>query len=672
MKKTQRSTTWLLWTAFFMLLLFSVSCSRTEEPTPTEPAPTKIEQTPVSTTEIQVTSTATTAPLPTGLIRIPVPDEARQTANDLMTAAHLQNDYYRLAEELQGIDPMSLTPQVVGDYKINDRRNFYIIENILAPIVRYKSIPSRLRFISENAVWWASINVTLDDRDIEGLATRFEEEVLPIDHQLFGKEWSPGIDGDRRIHILLVQEEAWLGTFGYFSDINEYPSAIFPYSNEREMLVLNAASSSVDSDKFATSLAHEFQHLIHWNQDPNEDLWFNEAMGELVTQASPPIWGESNEIHYSQNTNIQLTSRPERSMGDEDKSAYAHYAAERYFAIYLSEQFGPQFIRSLVHNPDPGVIAIQEELNKLDSSPEFEDVFANWLIANFLDMPDLMDGQFGYQIIDPLDPVPEVIDVVTSKTIDDRLPPYGAHYYQINSKEPVKLTFNGSTMARLTPVDPYAGNYVWYSNRGDATTFTLVRSFDLSAVNSATLNYKVWYELDNLYDYAYLEISTDGENWTILDTAYGTDEDPHDRAYGIGYTGSSVDWLDESIDLSPYTGQTVQIRFEVVSDFTINRDGFQLDNIEIPEINYFDGAEDDQGGWQAEGFIRSSNLVPVDWIVWLVTPGPNIERIEVTSDQSANYEISGYGTDYDFALLVVAPTAPTTTLEINYEFILEH
>jgi immune inhibitor A len=652
--------------AFFFLLIFgSVSCSGGDSQPPPEPTQTR-DETPLSTAvEVPLEAPPTSAimKLPSGLIREPVPDTAIETMRALMEAAHLPNDYYRLAKELQGIDP-------VGDYKINDRMNFYVVEKPGSP--NYKSLPTRLRHISENAAWWAGISVRADDNQIQALAQRFEDEVIPINQQLFGKEWSPGIDGDERIHILIVEEELWGNYFGYFSDINQYPQAIFPYSNEREMFVINIAASNIDSEKTATELAHEYQHLIHWNQDLNEDHWFNETTSELVTTAGGSIFGESNEIHFRQNPQIQLTSRPERSLGDEDKTAFAHYAAERQFAIYLFEQFGPQFIRSVMRNPDPGVIALEAELAKLPDAPDFNNVFANWLLANFLDMPDVLDGQFGYQIIDTMSPIPNVINSISGAPIQDRLPPYGARYHQVNSSEPVRLTFNGSTLTRLTPKDPYEGSFVWYSNRGDNSTFSLTRSFDLSDVDKATLNYKVWYELDNRYDYAYVEISTDSERWHILETAYGTSENPFNRSYGVGYTGSSIDWRDESIDLTPYVGQPVQIRFEVISDFTRNRDGLQLDNIEIPEIGFFDGAEDDQAGWDTQGFIRSTNLVPVDWIAWVVTPGPNIDRIDVSSEQSAVYELNGFGTDYTFALLVIAPAAPVSTMEINYEFILEH
>ena len=326
-------------------------------------------------------------------------------------------------------------------------------------------------------------------------------------------------------------------------------------------------------------------------------------------------------------------------------------------------------------NLAPGVISIQQELDKLPDKVRFEDVFASWILANLLNQPNLQEGQYGYQDIRPVLPEREILRSFEGEAIVDQLPPYGARYYEIRSDEDLTGTFTGSTLARLTPVDPASGVYTWYSNRGDESEFSLNRSFDLTEVDSATLNYKVWYELDEFYDYAYVEVSADGgDTWTTLETDNGTDQDPYENSYGWGYTGTTLDWIAESLDLSPYAGQVIQLRFQVITDFTRNRDGLQLDDIEIPEIGYFDGAEDDSGGWEARGFIRSSNIVPVDWIVWLLKLGvpTQVERIEVGSTQSADFEISGFGKDFPFAALVVSPTAPVTTMELDYELLFEH
>jgi len=101
-----------------------------------------------------------------------------------------------------------------------------------------------------------------------------------------------------------------------------------------------------------------------------------------------------------------------------------------------------------------------------------------------------------------------------------------------------------------------------------------------------------------------------------------------------------------------------------------------LDNIQIPEIDYFDGAEDDQGGWDAQGFVRSSNVVPADWIVWLVKVNTDADlkdevmRIQLDEMQSADFDIEGFGETFDFAALVISPAAPTTTMSLDYEFTL--
>ena len=535
-------------------LLLGVSCGGAGTPAHQTPSLTAVESPPQPDTTLETVPPAlptrpaqpTLVPLPTGLVREPVPDSAQDTVEALLGAAHPPTDYYWLAVQMKGIAPDLLTPPPppAADLQVNDRTNFFVSANLSSANRDYKSMPARLRYISDSAYWWTTVKATVSDQDIAATAVRFEETVVPINQELFGKEWSPGIDSDPRIHILLIQESNAENTFGYFSNVHEYPPAIFEDSNQKEMIFINVGGSRVDSEAFAGEVAHEYQHLIHWNQDQNEDLWINEAMASLVSPEGVKVGGLSNEVLFSENPDIQLTARPERSFSAQEDAHYAHYAAERLFSIYLLEQFGGDFIRAVVQNQNPGVFSIQEELNKVEGSPKFEDVYATWLLANFLDMPDLRQGQFGYANTDPISPVPQIIKSYGDEPVSDKLPPYGARYYQINSDQTVQVDFTGSTLARLTPADPPGGQYVWYSNRGDDSDFTLTRSFDLTGLQKATLNYQVWYELESYFDYAYVEVSIDnGEHWTVLKTMHGTDKDPNRLAYGSGYTGPSGEWL---------------------------------------------------------------------------------------------------------------------------------
>jgi immune inhibitor A len=663
-----------------LLFVFLLGCQVGVQPLKPNTEPTPTLQGPAHTpTSIQPPSGSippTSEPLPLGLIRAPVDQAASQTAADLFAAQRDPVDYYRLAVELKGMDPEQLVPEGnSNDYKINDRTNFFINTNLAGD---YRAIPFRLRHLTPNAAWWTSVTSQISESDITAAARRFEEDVIPINRLIFGKEWSPGIDGDPRIHILLVEEPRWGGIFGYFSMLNQYPVSIFPHSNQREMFYVNVGAVRMDSTAFAGELAHEYQHLIHWHLNPNQDLWLNEAMGELAiflqtSTDTESIHSTGNLQAFAERPYIQLTSRPARSYAD-DRRIFAHYGSERLFAVYLLEQFGPRFIKDKVNNPAPGVIGLQKEMDRLPGNLLFKDVFATWLVANLINWPDLAQGQFGYQEIRPAPPVYEVIRATREQKVADRLLPYGARYYQIQGDGPVNITFRGSTLARLMSGDPPSGRYVWYSNRGDETEFSLTRPFDLTNLPSATLKFKIWYDLEEYYDFGYVQVSTDGgETWKILDTQHGTDHNPRNTSYGRGYTGTTLQWQQESLDLTPYVGNEILIRFHVITDFTTNQEGLQLDDIEIPEIGFFDSAEDDAAGWEARGFVRSSNFVPVEWIVWLIkfTNPIDIQWIEVNQDQEVEFVLEGVGDEFPYAALVVSPTAPLTTKELDYELIFE-
>lgn len=415
--------------------------------------------------------------------------------------------------------------------------------------------------------------------------------------------------------------------------------------------------------------------MIHWSLDPNEEPWFVEAMSRLAVFLNGATLAnngprQTNTELFANDPAISLTSRPAVRAAQDEAPFFPHYAAEQLFAVYLYEQFGPQLIKDIVSNPAPGVIGIQEALAKLPGSPRFEDVYADWIVANLLNRTTLDEGQFGYEEIRPASPQLEAVESFTGERLVDQLPPYGTRYYVIRRDGPVQIEFAGSTMTRLTPADPVSEEFTWYSTRGDSSEFTLSRIFDLSVVDAAILRFKVWFQLEEYHDYAYVEISLDGgRTWEILDTVHGTDKNPHNVALGTGYTGSTPDWRFDSVDLTPYTGQKVHIRFHVITNETTNWDGFQVDDITLPEIGYFDGAEDERGGWKTEGFIRNSNFVPVEWIMWLVknTNPIQVERINLAPDQTANFELSGLGDSYDQARIVISPAAPLTTMEIDYE-----
>jgi bacillopeptidase F (M6 metalloprotease family) len=79
-----------------------------------------------------------------------------------------------------------------------------------------------------------------------------------------------------------------------------------------------------------------------------------------------------------------------------------------------------------------------------------------------------------------------------------------------------------------------------WSSREDESDTRLTREFGLSRVTTATLNYWAWWKIETDYDYAYLEVSTDGgKTWKIIPTPSGTGANPAGSNMGWGYTGCS-------------------------------------------------------------------------------------------------------------------------------------
>jgi hypothetical protein len=198
----------------------------------------------------------------------------------------------------------------------------------------------------------------------------------------------------------------------------------------------------------------------------------------------------------------------------------------------------------------------------------------------------------------------------------------------------------------------------------------LTRTFDLTSVSSATLNFWTWYHIESLWDYGYIMVSTDGgATWTPLATSRTTTDDPHGNAYGPGYTGESGGWVQETVDLSPYAGQTIQVRFEYITDEAVTQPGLIIDDVSIPEIGFTDDFESEAEGWISEGWLLMDNVLPQEFVVQLIqtsnTAAPVTRWLSRGDAPQGEWEIV-VGGEFGDAVLVVSGLAPVTTQPAEY------
>jgi hypothetical protein len=304
-----------------------------------------------------------------------------------------------------------------------------------------------------------------------------------------------------------------------------------------------------------------------------------------------------------------------------------------------------------------------------------DDVFADWVVASYLQDSRVEDGRFTYANY-PRAPQPSETESVSSCPQDDLtrdVHQYGVDYIRIDCSGSYNLHFEGSIQTSVVSVDPFSGSYAFWSNRGDESDMTLTRAFDFSAVSGPlTLSYWTWYDLEQDYDYLYLAASTDGENWQILTTPSGTADDPSGNSYGWGYNGESGNgpiWIQESVDISQFAGQEVQLRFEYVTDAAVNAQGFLLDDVAILETGYFSDFESDEGGWIGDGFVRIMNILPQTYRLSVIHLGQNtrVDQYNLSAENVVDIPIEiGNGTDE--VILMVSGTTRFTTQKAAYRF----
>ncbi len=599
------------------------------------------------------------------VLRTPVSEESLSTVELLRQTTIPARDLYSLSQRLKHSGAVS---RVVNDtpphYELGQRETFWINDEAL--LDTYFTIEATLRYATAHAYFWVEDGLQLNQEDIEASAHEFEEHIYPTNRRYFGSEWSPGVDNDVHIHILNANLPS---VGGYYSSNDEYPNAVNPFSNEKEIMYINAGSVPPGNDVYNSILAHEFQHMIHWNIDLTEDTWVAEGSAQTAERLNNyEVWPFS----FLAQPDTQLTA-----WTDEIGESGVYYAASFLFMYYFTERFGAELVREFTATEADGMAGFDEVLATNGFDMTSEEVFQDWLIANYLNDPGLEDGRYGYEGIELDDTV--ALDHSHRRYPDSRsstVHQYAADYIELRpGRGDLTIEFTGSTQAKLVRNDPHSGQYQWWSNRGDESNMTLTRGFDLSDLEEAALEFWLWYDIEDDYDYAYVEVSTDGgRTWDILSGAYTTDTNPYGNSFGHGHTGLSGGreepiWVKEEIDLTPYVGQEVMVRFEYITDTAYNDPGLCVDDIAIPELGYYYDAET-PGGWKAEGFIHSNNIVPQEWIVQMIEFGATttVEEMNLGETQEGRLVIENFGDDVPRAVLVIAAVAPSTTEIASYEY----
>ena len=254
-----------------------------------------------------------------------------------------------------------------------------------------KTTPKLYFYIEKN--WWDSQVSTKQNEvlaNLDSLSVEFESKIYPKLTSVFGAEWKPGVDGDERITILFEAMSANEG--GYFREADEYIKLQLPDSNEREMLYLSL--DRFDNSQLKVILAHEFVHLITFNQkekifDVQEETWLNEARADY----SSTILGYDDKYDGS---NLQrrvkdFIENPLDSVVEWNGNKY-DYASVSLFTNYLVDHYSVGILTDSLKSKYIGIESLNYALQKNQLEDRFSQIFTNWTIASVLN-----DCSLGYK-----------------------------------------------------------------------------------------------------------------------------------------------------------------------------------------------------------------------------------------------------------------------------------
>ena len=353
--------------------------------------------------------------------------------------------------------PSSIPHADIQNEEFDEWKIFTVPDVSTDPLEHYE-INATLRTIGPNNLIYSDLSSSLNPTFLD-MNHSFETLIYPTLYEFYGSP--PDIDVNDRIILLVFDIKDGLGggqyVAGFFYPLNQYLNKdLSPnqrYSNEAEILCIDGKEGLTNllNGDFET-LAHEFQHLIHFGHDDDENLWLDEGasmFAEYLIGKDPFSTSTTYKSAFSSHPDVSLTYW---DYGDVEKLVLANYGASYAFFMYLAEQYGgSQIIQKIVAHPENGIVSVVQALKSEGYPVKFKEVFRNWTIANFLDDPSFANGTYGYYNISLSTSVEDSYFASTLPRTENSVPYWGTDYIRFTSRmgQPFIMEFQGEQNSKF-------------------------------------------------------------------------------------------------------------------------------------------------------------------------------------------------------------------------------
>ena len=497
---------------------------------------------------------------------------------------------------------------------------------------------------------WYRFKDVITHLQLDYLLDQFDSNIYPTNTEIFGEPLPRGDEG-QKVWVLIhnIRGDSYYDMENQTSYIAGYFSSSEDAANNKNMMHID----SYDWDNrvgpgvarpylYEGVFAHEFQHLIHFDQDPDEPSWVDEGCADLAMFMCGYGHSSGHIANYFYWHEITALTFWGGQLED--------YGACYLFALYLYEHYGgADFFTALLQEQANGIKGIENTLATLGYTETFDEIFDDWTIANYIDDTRKAGGKYGYETLDvgTIDTWGYSIEYVLSSWVGPPFDftfglhsswlygdpqPYTAHYYRFTNEDKLDVWIDGADTSG-TPA--YSGTYEWYSGADAWAWRSFNQTFDIPA-GGANLNFYTFYEIEGDWDYGYVEVhDLDTGEWYTLDAPGTVDYVAHDQdnpntpddreptAYKAtnrwhAFTGYSGGWIPVSMDLTSFAGHSIDIYFTIWQDGAFTLQNMYVDYISIPEIGFFDDVEAGEDSWTTTGWYVTDGILDNGWSVSII------------------------------------------------------
>ncbi len=448
---------------------------------------------------------------------------------------------------------------------------------------------------------------------------------------------------------------------GFFSTLyrNTYQTNVITVDNE----IL-----SYGGDEAEHVVAHELLHLIQADHYPDE-TWMQEGIAELAAYLAG--YASTADDGYYSYFMLFNSLAPVSLTGF--NAGILNYGFSSFFQRYLFEQYGGAldaatgrypnaWTRSLLDDPRVGIASVEYLTGR-----SMDDLFRALLMAIYYDDTDAsykglplgfrtvdtnpldsvfygpVSVQLGLDLVAQYPPPSSVVSVLRRLRGGDAMsgasaylpfsPNYRSYRYVQNASVNLGATLVANTFAGLLPYD--GNRYAWSSNVANLCT---ANRLTLNAPVRTSLEFRAWWSIEEDWDFAFVEYSSDsGATWSALtgsitrlstnpfrSAAWNCSTLAGQSSTNKAITGSSGGaWVLGSFALP--SGSDGLVRFVYYSDAATNLGGIDIDSVVagtasgVPLTESFEGTLT-PGRWTFGGAWSVASPPVANWTLGIANP----------------------------------------------------